>query len=86
MFESANEVFGGQVLVTVMTGMGKDGLEGAKLVKSAGGKVVAQSEETCVVYGMPKAIIDAELADVVVPLEEIASTITAAVSSVPAYA
>ncbi|MGO9481562.1 MAG: protein-glutamate methylesterase/protein-glutamine glutaminase [Candidatus Kryptoniota bacterium] len=86
MFESANEVFGGRVLVTVMTGMGKDGLEGAKLVKSAGGKVVAQSEETCVVYGMPKAIIDAELADVVVPLEEIASTITAAVSSVPAYA
>ncbi len=86
MFESANEVFGGRVLATVMTGMGKDGLEGVKLIKSAGGKVVAQNEETCVVYGMPKAIIDAELADAVVPLEEIAPTITAAVSLAPAYA
>ncbi|MFZ1083270.1 MAG: chemotaxis response regulator protein-glutamate methylesterase [Candidatus Kryptoniota bacterium] len=86
MFESANEVFGGRVLATVMTGMGKDGLEGAKLIKSAGGKVVAQDEETCVVYGMPKAIVDANLADAVVPLEEIASTITAAVSLSPEYA
>lgn len=86
MFSSANEVFNGRVLAVVMTGMGKDGLEGAKLIKAAGGKVVAQDEETCVVYGMPKAIVDAELADAIIPLEEIASTITAAVSSAPVYA
>jgi len=86
MFSSASEVFGGRVLAVVMTGMGKDGLEGAKLIKSAGGKIVAQSEETCVVYGMPKAIVDADLADAIVPLEEIASTITMAVSSAPVYA
>lgn len=80
MFTSAFDTFGGKILAAVMTGMGKDGLEGSKLIKSAGGKVVAQTEETCVVYGMPKAIVDAELADAIVPLEEMASTITSAVS------
>lgn len=80
MFSSASEVFRGAVLATVMTGMGKDGLEGAKLIKSAGGKVVAQNEESCVVYGMPKAIVDAEIADAVLPLEDIASAIANAVS------
>ncbi len=83
MFTSAFDVFGGKILAAVMTGMGKDGLEGSKLIKSAGGKVVAQSEETCVVYGMPKAIVDAELADAIVPLEEMASTLTSAVSLFP---
>ncbi len=81
MFSSAFEVFGGAILATVMTGMGRDGLEGAKLIKTAGGKVVAQSEESCVVYGMPKAIVDAELADAILPLEDIASAITNAVSA-----
>ncbi len=80
MFSSAFEIFGGKILAAVMTGMGKDGLEGARLIKSAGGKVIAQNEETCVVYGMPKAIVDAELADVVLPLEEIAPAISNAVS------
>ena len=84
MFSSAFETFGGRVLATVMTGMGKDGLEGAKLIKSAGGKIIAQNEETCVVYGMPKAIVDAELADAVLPLEEIASAISNAVSTTAA--
>ena len=82
MFTSAYEVFGGKILAVVMTGMGKDGLEGAKLIKSAGGKILAQSEETCVVYGMPKAIVDAKIADAVVPLEEMASVISSTISSV----
>jgi len=80
MFSSAFNVFGGKVLAVVMTGMGKDGLEGAKLIKSAGGKVLAQSEDTCVVYGMPKAIVDAQIADAIIPLEEMAFAITSAVS------
>lgn len=80
MFKSAFDVFGGKILAVIMTGMGKDGLDGAKLIKSAGGKILAQSEETCVVYGMPKAIVDANIADAVVPLEEIASVISSAVS------
>jgi two-component system chemotaxis response regulator CheB len=86
MFASANEVFRGRVLAVVMTGMGKDGSEGARLIKSSGGKVLAQNEETCVIYGMPKAIVDANLADAVIPLEEIASTVTSAVSMAPVYA
>jgi len=80
MFKSAFDIYGGKILAAVMTGMGRDGLEGAKLIKASGGKVVAQNEETCVVYGMPKAIVDAELADAVVPLEEMAAALTAAVS------
>lgn len=80
MFTSAFDLFGGNVLATVMTGMGHDGLEGAKLIKEAGGKVIAQDEETSVVYGMPRSIVDADLADAIVPLEEIASTLTKAVA------
>lgn len=82
MFSSAYDVFGGKILAVVMTGMGKDGLEGAKLIKSAGGKILAQSEDTCVIYGMPKAIVDARIADSIVPLDEMASAITSAVSAV----
>ncbi len=80
MFSSAYEIFGGRILAAVMTGMGHDGLEGAKLIKAGGGKVIAQDEATCVVYGMPKAIVDAELADAVIPLDDVASTLTNAVS------
>ncbi len=80
MFNSAYDVFGGKVVAVVMTGMGRDGLEGAKAIKSGGGKILAQNEETCVVYGMPKAIVDANLADAVLPLEEIAAAINSAVT------
>ncbi len=80
MFSSAYDVFGGRILAAVMTGMGKDGLEGAKLIKSGGGKILAQSEDTCVVYGMPKAIVDAGIADAIIPLEEMASAINSAIS------
>jgi two-component system chemotaxis response regulator CheB len=54
-----------------MTGMGKDGLEGLKLVRQKGGFVIAQNEETCVVYGMPRAVVEAGIADAVLPLDEI---------------
>jgi two-component system chemotaxis response regulator CheB len=81
MFSSAYETYGGKVLAAVMTGMGRDGFEGAKLIKSAGGKILAQSEDTCIVYGMPKAVVDANLADAVVPLEEMASAIVTTVSA-----
>ena len=80
MFSSAFDIFGRGVLAAVMTGMGRDGLEGAKLIKEAGGKIVVQDEESCVVYGMPRSIVEADLADAVVPLEEIAATLTSAVT------
>ncbi|MGC8594383.1 MAG: protein-glutamate methylesterase/protein-glutamine glutaminase [Candidatus Kryptoniota bacterium] len=82
MFSSANTVYGGKVIGIIMTGMGKDGLEGTKLLKKSGARIIAQDEESCVVYGMPKAIVDAELADAIVPLEAIAETLTNAVNHV----
>ncbi|MGD0232217.1 MAG: chemotaxis response regulator protein-glutamate methylesterase [Syntrophorhabdales bacterium] len=55
----------------ILTGMGNDGLAGVKELKSKGGYVIAQDEETCVVYGMPKAVVNAHLADAVLPVERI---------------
>lgn len=80
-FSSAFELFGANVLATVMTGMGHDGLEGVRLIKRAGGKVIAQDEDSCVVYGMPRSIVEAGLADTIVPLEDIPATLTGALSA-----
>ena len=77
MIESAAQVYGGRVLAAVLTGMGCDGLDGCRELKRRGGTVLAQSAAGCVVYGMPKAVSDAGLVDEVVPLEQMASRITA---------
>lgn len=71
MFKSVVEVYGRHALGVVMTGMGKDGYEGINMLKSLGGYSVAQDEESCVVYGMPKTIVDAGMADAVLPAEKI---------------
>jgi two-component system chemotaxis response regulator CheB len=60
-----------------MTGMGDDGAEGLGAVKKAGGMTIAQSEESCVVYGMPKAAIERGYATRVVPLDVLSSTLQA---------
>ena len=60
-----------------MTGMGKDGLIGAQAVRSHGGTILAEHESTCTVYGMPRAVVEAHLADVVLPLGELAAAIVA---------
>jgi len=52
-----------------MTGMGEDGKEGAAYIKSKGGMVFAEAEQSCVVYGMPRAVVEAGLAQQVIPLE-----------------
>lgn len=75
MVQSAVETYNAPLLGLIMTGMGKDGLEGLKLVKQKGGYIIAQNEETCVVYGMPKAVVDAGIADAVVALDEIPSVL-----------
>ncbi|MEW6701271.1 MAG: chemotaxis protein CheB, partial [Bacteroidota bacterium] len=67
----AIEVYGKHTLGVIMTGMGKDGFEAVKVLKSLGGCCIAQDEESCVVYGMPKVIIDAGLADSILPAEKI---------------
>jgi two-component system chemotaxis response regulator CheB len=71
MLSSVLEVYGKQTLGVIMTGMGKDGYEGIKALKGLGGYSIAQDEESCVVYGMPKAIVDGGLADQILPVERI---------------
>lgn len=71
MMDSVVGVYGKYTLGIIMTGMGKDGFEAVKNLKSIGGYAIAQDEESCVVYGMPKAIVDGGLADVVLPAEKI---------------
>ncbi len=83
MFESVCQTFDGKVLAVVMTGMGRDGLEGARLIKQRGGKVIAQDEATCVVYGMPRAIVEAGLSDAVLPLELIGPTLARSLGCTP---
>jgi two-component system, chemotaxis family, protein-glutamate methylesterase/glutaminase len=66
----------GRVTVgVVLTGMGNDGTTGCTLIHSAGGKVIAEAESTCVVYGMPRSVYEAGVVDLVVPLTEVAATI-----------
>jgi two-component system, chemotaxis family, protein-glutamate methylesterase/glutaminase len=76
MMLSAVQAINGPLLGVIMTGMGKDGLEGLRKIKKNGGMVVAQNEESCVVYGMPKAAVDDGIADLVLPLEEIPAALT----------
>lgn len=59
----AARAFGADLLLVVLTGMGRDGLEGAAEVRRAGGRILAEAESSCTVYGMPRAIVDAGLAD-----------------------
>lgn len=69
------DVFGGRILAVILTGMGKDGLEGCRKLKKAGGKVIAQDERTSLIFGMPRAVIEEGLADFVLPIEEIGKAI-----------
>jgi two-component system chemotaxis response regulator CheB len=64
-----------RLLLVVLTGMGKDGLAGAREVQQAGGRILVEAESTCTVYGMPRAIAEADLADVELPLDELAEAI-----------
>ena len=75
LFRSAAAVYGERVLGVVMTGMGSDGREGAAWIKAAGGKVVTEAEETCVVYGMPRSVVEAGLSDASVNLDRMAEAI-----------
>lgn len=72
MFMSLAKEVGKGTLGVVMTGMGNDGLKGMREIKDRDGFAIAEAEETCVVYGMPRSIVDAGLANRVVPLGEIA--------------
>ena len=74
-FRSANKVFPAKTLAIVLTGMGADGREGARMLKAQGSEIWAQDEASCVVYGMPAAIVDAGLADKVLSINEFSQAI-----------
>ncbi|EHS1182467.1 chemotaxis response regulator protein-glutamate methylesterase [Vibrio vulnificus] len=71
-FGSAAKIYADKVLSMVLTGMGADGREGARMLKSAGATIWAQDEDSCVVYGMPQAVAKAGLSTEDLPLERIA--------------
>ena len=75
LFQSAAEIFGARTLAIVMTGMGSDCREGAAWVKAKGGQVLTEAEESCVVYGMPRSVVEAGLSDASVALEQMAGAI-----------
>jgi two-component system chemotaxis response regulator CheB len=76
MIDSVAENFGGEALGVIMTGMGNDGTKALKKLKDKGGFVISQDESSCIVYGMPRAVVEAGIADEIVPLDEIASRIS----------
>ncbi len=79
LFKSAAPL-GRDIVSVILTGMGSDGALGMTEIKKTGGYVIAESEETAIVYGMPKAVVDLGLADEIKPLQNIAGAIVSAVS------
>lgn len=75
LFRSAAEVYGARALAVILTGMGEDGLRGAKALKSRGATILAQDEKSSVVWGMPGAVVRAGLADLVLPIEAVSREI-----------
>ena len=80
LFRSVAEIYGKRALGIVLTGMGKDGLEGVRVMKNQGATIVAQDKDSSVAWGMPRSVIEAELADFVLPLNEIAPTVNTMIS------
>jgi two-component system chemotaxis response regulator CheB len=83
MLRSVSEVYGPGLLAVVLTGMGSDGLEGAKAVVKNGGYVIAQDEASSVVWGMPRAVAEHGLCYCVLPLMDIAPAIARVISYAP---
>lgn len=77
LMESVGNCVGRRGLGVILTGMGSDGAEGMKVFKQKGGRAIAQSDASCVVYGMPKAIVDAGLADEIHDIDDMAEAIMA---------
>mgnify|MGYP001593932841 FL=1 len=75
MMQGAAEAFGAGVIGVLLTGMGRDGVEGLKAIRAAGGRTIVQDEATSAVFGMPKEAIDSNAADYVLPVDRIAKHI-----------
>ena len=84
LFRSAAEAAGQHVVAALLTGMGTDGALGMQAIHRVGGRTIAEHEKTCIVYGMPRAAIQAGVVDEVVPLPKVADAILRAVGAGPA--
>lgn len=81
LFISASKVYRQKILACILTGMGKDGAEGVKGVKECGGTTIAESRETCLIYGMPKAAIETGKIDFILKIDEIGEKIKKLIES-----
>ena len=79
LMTSVAKTYGARSMGIVLTGMGADGVEGLRAIREAGGRTLAESQETCVIYGMPKAAVEAGVVEGTVPLPRVADEILAAV-------
>jgi len=79
LMASVARAYGPRSMGIVLTGMGADGVEGLRAIREAGGRTLAESQETCVIYGMPKAAVEAGVVDRTAPLPRVADEILAAV-------
>lgn len=78
LFTSLAQSLGPGAIAVILTGMGHDGLEGARAIRAAGGRVLVQDEASCVVYGMPRVVSEAGLAHLEAPIEQLAADVSAA--------
>jgi two-component system chemotaxis response regulator CheB len=81
LFASVGEVYGGSAIGVVLTGMGRDGLRGCQILKARGAQIVAQDQESSVVWGMPGAVVEEGLADRILPLDRIVPEILSVTAS-----
>jgi len=86
LFRSVADIWSARALCVVLTGMGQDGMRGARAIREKGGGVIAQDKESSVVWGMPGSVVEGRLADDVLPLEDIAPAIVAKLKKEPALA
>ena len=75
MFASVGSIYGASALGVVLTGMGRDGVDGAHRLVACGGSIIAQDEASCAVWGMPRAVLEAGLVGAVLPPDKIARRI-----------
>jgi two-component system chemotaxis response regulator CheB len=79
LMASVAKAYGARAMGVILTGMGSDGVEGMRAIREAGGVTLAESEESCVIYGMPKAAAEAGVVDRTAPLSRVADEILSAV-------
>jgi two-component system chemotaxis response regulator CheB len=76
LFESVATAFGRCAVAVILTGMGRDGVDGLRAIRRGGGRTIAESEATAVIYGMPGAAVQAGLADFILPLDEVCAAMS----------